>query len=175
MLVVNNLRGLKGSYSCSIICVGSPSSGPIFWGAEISAVKGYVPYCPIAATLTFQTSPAQRKKILTTNGSLVTIMTTRGSSPSYTMCYFNLQWSEQWVLHPHRRNKLCAYALVPRCMWKTHSPKQLPWPSTMPLPIHSDFWTTYVTHHFRTSSVSPTYVVTMGDINIRINIIDNAW
>ena len=89
-LISNNLRGLKRSYSCSIICVGSPSSGPILWGAETSAVKGHAPYSPTAATLTHQISST--KKSPTTNCSLVTIMC--GSSPSYTMCYFNLQGSE---------------------------------------------------------------------------------
>ena len=93
----DNLRGLKVSYSCSIVSVGSPSSGPIFWDAEISAVKGHVSNSPTAATLTHQMS-FTRKKNLTTNCSLATMISTIGSSRSYTMCYFNLQWSEQWLL-----------------------------------------------------------------------------
>ena len=96
MLVANDLRGLKRSYSCSIICVGSLSSSPISRGAETSAVKGHAPYSSTAATLTLQISST--KKSPTTNCSLVTIESTIGSSPSYTMCYFNLQWSERWLL-----------------------------------------------------------------------------
>ena len=91
MLVANDLRGLKRSYSCSIICVGSLSSSPISRGAETSAVKGHAPYSSTAATLTLQISST--KKSPTTNCSLVAINCR--SSPSYTMCYFNLQWSEQ--------------------------------------------------------------------------------
>ena len=91
-----NLRSLKWSYSCSNICVGPLSSSPIFWDAKTSAVKGHAPYSPTAATLAAQSSLTSNK-ITTGNCCLVTINSTRRSSPSYTMCYFNLQWNE-WTM-----------------------------------------------------------------------------
>ena len=88
----NHLRGLKRSYSCSIIYVGSLSSGPIFWGAEISAVIWHVPYSPTAATSTYQVTLTWYKS-MGSNCGLITIMSRIWSSPGYTMCYFNLKQS----------------------------------------------------------------------------------
>ena len=88
---VTNLRSLKWSYSCSIICVGSPSSSPVFWDAKTSAVKGHAPYSPTAATSAAQSSLTSNK-ITTGNCSLVTRVC--WPSPGNAMCYLNLKWSE---------------------------------------------------------------------------------
>ena len=84
---VTNLRSLKWSYSCSIICVGSFSSCPIFWDAKTSAVKGHAPYSPTAATLAAQSSSTN--KITTGNCSLITNVI--WPSPGNAMCYLNLK------------------------------------------------------------------------------------
>ena len=93
---VTNLRSLKWSYSCSIICVGSPSSSPVFWDAKTSAVKGHAPYSPTAATSAAQSSLTSNK-ITTGNCSLVTRVC--WPSPGNAMCYFNLKWSK-YLLWP---------------------------------------------------------------------------
>ena len=93
---VTNLRSFKWSYSCSIICVGSPSCSPIFWDAKTSAVKGHAPYSPTAATLAAQSSLTSNK-ITTGNCSLVTRVS--WPFPGNAMCYLNLKWSK-YLLWP---------------------------------------------------------------------------